>query len=327
MHDTDATTMTSRRVSSAGGGRVAQTVDLVVDRAVLLDVRVARRDVRLGLVVVVVADEVLDPVVGEELAELVGELGGQRLVGGEHERGPLHLLDRPGDGGALARAGDAEQRLEAVAPLDALGQLLDGRGLVAGGLEVGDDLERRHGSSLPCRTPVRHRPDRVSRRPSSRRPTGAAGRVRIHSQTSSTCVASASTSPELSMTVRLGQPLLAGGLAVMRARASASSMPRCSTSRSTAMSTGTSTTIRPADPSPARLDQQGDVEHDHVVGGPLGRDPAGDLPADGRMDDGVESLRAAASLNTMAARPGRSRAPSAVRTPGPNRSTIASSTG
>ena len=32
MHDTDATTMTSRRVSSADGGRVAQPVDLVVDR-------------------------------------------------------------------------------------------------------------------------------------------------------------------------------------------------------------------------------------------------------------------------------------------------------
>ena len=82
-----------------GGGRVAQALDLVVDRAVLLDVGVARRDVGLGLVVVVIGDEVLDPVLGEELAELVGQLGGQRLVGGDHQRGPLHLLDRPGDGG------------------------------------------------------------------------------------------------------------------------------------------------------------------------------------------------------------------------------------
>ena len=99
-----------------GGGAVAQPVDLVVDRAVLLDVGVARRDVGLGLVVVVVADEVLDPVVREELPELGGQLGGQALVGREDQRRPLHLLDRPGDGGALAGAGDAEQRLEAVAP-------------------------------------------------------------------------------------------------------------------------------------------------------------------------------------------------------------------
>jgi hypothetical protein len=44
------------------GGRVPQPLDLLVDRGVLLDVGVAVRDVRLGLVVVVVADEVLDRV-------------------------------------------------------------------------------------------------------------------------------------------------------------------------------------------------------------------------------------------------------------------------
>ena len=57
---------TSLRSSSALRGRVAHLVDLVVDRRVLLDVRVGRRDVRLGLVVVVVADEVADGVLGEE---------------------------------------------------------------------------------------------------------------------------------------------------------------------------------------------------------------------------------------------------------------------
>ena len=103
MHDTEATTIVSRRVSSAEVAAVAQPVDLVVDRRVLLDVGVARRHVGLGLVVVVVADEVLDPVVGEELAELVGQLGGQRLVGRDHQRRALHLLDGPRDGGALAR--------------------------------------------------------------------------------------------------------------------------------------------------------------------------------------------------------------------------------
>ncbi len=134
------------------GGRVAQAVDLVVHRRVLLDVGVARGHVGLGLVVVVVGDEVLDPVVGEELAELVGQLRGQRLVGRDDQGGPLHLLDGPGDGGALAAAGDAEQRLEAIAPLDALAQRGDGRGLVPCGLEVGDDPERRHLAMLPTAT-------------------------------------------------------------------------------------------------------------------------------------------------------------------------------
>src|SRR5207249_4444194 len=62
------------------------------------------------------------------------------------EGGPLHLLDRPGHGGALARAGDAEQGLEAVAPVDALGQRGDGLGLIARRLELAHHLERTHGS-------------------------------------------------------------------------------------------------------------------------------------------------------------------------------------
>ena len=52
----------------------------------------------------------------EELPELVRQLGGERLVRCDHQGRPLHLLDRPGDRGRLARSGDAEERLEPVAP-------------------------------------------------------------------------------------------------------------------------------------------------------------------------------------------------------------------
>ena len=44
---------------------MAEPVDVVVARAVLLDVEVGLGDVGLGLVVVVVGDEVLDRVVGK----------------------------------------------------------------------------------------------------------------------------------------------------------------------------------------------------------------------------------------------------------------------
>src|SRR5439155_10395218 len=64
---------------------VAHLVDLLVPRGVLLDVRVAARDVRLGLVVVVVRDEVLDRVVREELFELPVELRGEGLVLGVYQ--------------------------------------------------------------------------------------------------------------------------------------------------------------------------------------------------------------------------------------------------
>jgi hypothetical protein len=59
-----------RRRSRARPWPSAHAVDLVVDRGVLLDVGVAAGDVGLGLVVVVVADEVLDRVLGEEVPEL-----------------------------------------------------------------------------------------------------------------------------------------------------------------------------------------------------------------------------------------------------------------
>ena len=105
---------TSRRVNSATW-REPQPRDVVVLRRVLLDVEVGLRDVRLGLVVVVVGDEVLDGVRREELAELVAELRGERLVVRDHERRPLHLLDDPGHRRRLAGAGRAEQRLVALA--------------------------------------------------------------------------------------------------------------------------------------------------------------------------------------------------------------------
>ena len=126
------------------GRGVPQPLDLLVDRGVLLDVGVGLGDVGLGLVVVVVGDEVLDRVVREQLAQLVGELGGQRLVGLQHQHRPLHLLGHPGDGRGLAGAGRAEQHDVLRPALDALGDLLDRGRLVTGRLVVGDDLEGGH---------------------------------------------------------------------------------------------------------------------------------------------------------------------------------------
>jgi hypothetical protein len=125
---------------------VPEPLDLVVDRGVLLDVRVGLRDVRLGLVVVVVRDEVLDRVVREQLAELVGELGGERLVRLDHQRRPLDLLDHPGDARGLTGTGRAEQDHVRFARIDPFDDLLDRRRLVTGRRVVGDHLER---GSLP----------------------------------------------------------------------------------------------------------------------------------------------------------------------------------
>ena len=112
---------------------MAHLVDLVVDRGILLDEGVGGREVGLGLVVIVVGDEILNGVVGKELLELAVELGRQGLVGGEHQRRPAGAGDDVGHGKGLAGTGDPQQGLVPVAALDAFGQFLDGQGLVAAG--------------------------------------------------------------------------------------------------------------------------------------------------------------------------------------------------
>ena len=123
---------------------VAQAVDLLVDRRVLLDVEVARGDVGLGLVVVVVGDEVLDGVLREVGAELVAELRGERLVVHEDQRRLLQPLDRRRHRHRLAGAGGAQQRRVAVALVDALRDRVDRRGLIGGRAVDAVELEGRH---------------------------------------------------------------------------------------------------------------------------------------------------------------------------------------
>ena len=130
----------------AGGGH-AQLVQLVVDRRLFLDINVACGNVSLRLIIIVVADEVLHRVVGEEVAELVVELRGQGLVMGQHQSGPVHGLDHLGHGESLARARHSEQHLVLLAVLHSAKELLDCHGLVTAGLVVGTQL-KVHGPTV-----------------------------------------------------------------------------------------------------------------------------------------------------------------------------------
>ncbi len=125
------------------GRRVAELVDLLVPRRVLLDVCVAARDVRLGLVVVVVGDEVLDGIVREELLELAVELRRERLVVGQDEGRPAAGGDDLGHRHGLARSGDALERLPLVPAREAGGKLGRGFRLIPGERPGQDELVRR----------------------------------------------------------------------------------------------------------------------------------------------------------------------------------------
>ena len=132
-----------------------QAVDLVVPRGILLDVGIGPRQVRLGLEVVVVADEVLHRVVREELAELLVQLRGERLVVGHDQRRALGRLDHLGRGVRLAGPGRPEQHLVLESGLETADQVGNRLRLVAGRLERGVDLEGDggHGPSILARAP------------------------------------------------------------------------------------------------------------------------------------------------------------------------------
>ena len=161
-----------------GVGRgVPQPVDLVVAARVLLDVRVAAGQVRLGLVVVEVADEVLDRVVREEVAELRVELRGEGLVVGEDEGRALGGLDRPWRSSGSCRSRSRRAGPGGCRPfVEAVGQALDGLRLVAGGLERGDETEIGHVGILPLR-------DRNRTRVRAHRPRSTPGPMAVRSGT------------------------------------------------------------------------------------------------------------------------------------------------
>jgi hypothetical protein len=122
-------------------GGVSQPLDIGVDRGVLLDVGVGLRDVRLGLVVVVVGDEVLDRVVRQQFSQFVGELGSQRLVRCHDQGRSLQALDQPGRARRLPGPGRPEEHDVSLTAGDPLFQLFDGLRLVAGRPVLADHLE------------------------------------------------------------------------------------------------------------------------------------------------------------------------------------------
>ena len=131
---------------------MAQALDLVVDGRVLLDIGVRVGNIRLGLVVVVVTDEVFDRVFREKFAEFRAELGREGLVMRQNEGRAVDFFDDGRHREGLAGAGDAEQDLLAQAVSDALGQRLDRLGLVARGavwcvkFEIHNVLRKKKGN-------------------------------------------------------------------------------------------------------------------------------------------------------------------------------------
>ena len=136
-------------------GRVPHLINRIVDRGIFRDVGVGLREIGLGLVVIVVAHEILDRVMGEELPEFLIQLSSQCLVVDQHQRGFLGSLDQVRHREGLAGAGHPQQCLMLPAGLHPGGELLNRLALIPAGREGGFELERSHGGHLTTglRTP------------------------------------------------------------------------------------------------------------------------------------------------------------------------------
>ena len=136
-------------------GRVAQAVDLIVDGAVLFNVGIGAWDVGFGLVIIVVGNKILHRIVREERAELGAELGRQRLIMGQHQRGAVAPGRSRWHGKGLAAAGHTQQGLAAVARSTPFTSVSMALRLVAGGLVRGYQFK-----FFVCHLPSPLRPSR-----------------------------------------------------------------------------------------------------------------------------------------------------------------------
>ena len=119
-----------RPLQQSLGGRQPHLLNVLIDGGVFFDKGIGRRYVGLRLVVIVVGDEVLHCVIGEELLELAIELRRQGLVMGHDDGWPLDLLNHIGNGESLARTGYPEQGLMGKPGFNAVNQSRNRFGLV-----------------------------------------------------------------------------------------------------------------------------------------------------------------------------------------------------
>ena len=94
---------------------MTQLLDLVIDSGILGDIGVRACNIRLGLVIIIITDEILHRILGEKLLELSVKLCRQSLIMCDHQRRPLYPLYHIGHSKGLAAARHAQQRLVRLA--------------------------------------------------------------------------------------------------------------------------------------------------------------------------------------------------------------------
>ena len=109
---------------------MTELVNLVIDRAILFDISIARRHIGLRLIVIIVGNEVFHCVIGEEFLELTIKLAGQRFIMGNNQSRLVDPSDNLTHGIGLTSTRRSHKNLGFLASLDIIHQLLDSLRLV-----------------------------------------------------------------------------------------------------------------------------------------------------------------------------------------------------
>ena len=130
---------------------MSELIDLVINRRVFCNVSIRCRQIRLGLIIIVITDEVADIIIGEEGLEFGGELGGESFVVRNDERRLLDLLDDFGNRVSFSGTRRAEQDLRLHAVFDAACEIMNSFRLISRRLERRLHFERliHHNSNPP----------------------------------------------------------------------------------------------------------------------------------------------------------------------------------
>ena len=114
---------------------MAQLINLIVNRSILLDISIRLRNIRLRLIIIVIRNKIFHRILREERLQLTRQLCSQRLIMRNHQSRLAHLIDYLRNRIRLARTRCAQQHLRAQALLHALRQLGNRLRLVACGLK------------------------------------------------------------------------------------------------------------------------------------------------------------------------------------------------
>lgn len=90
---------------------MAQPVDLVINGGVFFNVEVPGRQISFRLIIIVIADKILDGILRKKLPKLLKQLRRQRLVMRDHQCRLAHPRNHIGHRERLAAARDPQQRL------------------------------------------------------------------------------------------------------------------------------------------------------------------------------------------------------------------------